>query len=341
MAGTMDAPPVQYVTTVDGCRIAYSVAGSGRPVVLLPNIWSHIQLFWQTPWRRSMFEALASRFQLVHFDARGQGLSTRGLSSGHIGAHYCLDIDAVVERAAPQRFVLFARNQFCQVAAKYAARHPDRLDALILGNPARDEYRGFDELMTDRWEVYTESIARLTNLPSDPVSMAAEFRQAVNRDDHIALVRAFREVNMLEDVAKVSAPMLVIGSSTSPLSSQEFSAQVAASAPNAQMVSVSDPSGSSGFFSDGGTVPPAVAAIEHFLESLPAPPSKVAQISGLSVREVEVLRLLADGKSNGEIAANLVISPNTVNRHVSNIYAKTGASNRAEATSFAHRQGLI
>jgi DNA-binding NarL/FixJ family response regulator len=152
-------------------------------------------------------------------------------------------------------------------------------------------------------------------------------------------------MDMLEDVAKVSVPTLVIESSTSPLSSREFrrefSAEVAAAAPLAQIVSVQDSSGSSAFFSEGATVPPAVAAIEHFLESLPETPANRAQVSGLSERELEVLRLLADGKSNGEIAADLVISPNTVNRHVSNIYAKTGASNRAEATSFAHRQGLI
>ncbi len=337
----MDAPPVQYVTTHDGYRIAYAVAGTGRPLVLLPNIWSHIQLFWQTPWRRSMLEALASRFQLIHFDARGQGLSTRGLPDSHSGEDYCLDIDAVVEKTAPGRFVLFARNQFCQIAVSYAARHPDRLEALILGNPARDEYRGFDELMRGRWDVYTESIARLTYLPSDPISMAADFRRAVNRDDHIALVRAFREMDMLEDVAKVSVPTLVIESSTSPLSSREFSAEVAAAAPLAQIVSVQDSSGSSAFFSEGATVPPAVAAIEHFLESLPETPANRAQVSGLSERELEVLRLLADGKSNGEIAADLVISPNTVTPHASNIYAKTRASNRAEATSFAHRQGLI
>ena len=246
-----------------------------------------------------------------------------------------------MERAAPGRFVLFARNQFCQVAAKYAASHPERLEALILGNPARDEYRGFDELMTGRWEVYTESIARLTYLPHDPVSMAADFRRAVNMEDHIALVRAFREMDMLDEVAKVTVPILVIGSSTSPLESREFGAQVAAAAPHAQIVSVTDSSGSSAFFSEGATLPPAIAAIEHFLESLPGAPTSVAQVSGLSEREIEVLRLLADGKSNGEIAADLVISPNTVNRHVSNIYAKTGASNRAEATSFAHRQGLV
>ncbi len=62
---------------------------------------------------------------------------------------------------------------------------------------------------------------------------------------------------------------------------------------------------------------------------------------GLTEREVEVLRLVAAGKSNREIGEALVISENTVIRHVSNIFAKVGAANRAEATAYAARRGLL
>ena len=65
-----------------------------------------------------------------------------------------------------------------------------------------------------------------------------------------------------------------------------------------------------------------------------------ARPAGLSGREVEVLRLVAAGRSNREIAAALFISHNTVLRHVSNILAKTGAANRAEAAAYATRHGL-
>jgi DNA-binding CsgD family transcriptional regulator len=61
---------------------------------------------------------------------------------------------------------------------------------------------------------------------------------------------------------------------------------------------------------------------------------------GLTEREVEVLRLLAAGKTNREIADTLFISQNTVIRHVSNIYGKTGGSNRSEATAYAISHGL-
>jgi DNA-binding NarL/FixJ family response regulator len=61
---------------------------------------------------------------------------------------------------------------------------------------------------------------------------------------------------------------------------------------------------------------------------------------GLSEREVEVLRPVAAGKSNREIADELVISLNTVFRHVANILGKTGAANRTEAARYATRHDL-
>jgi DNA-binding CsgD family transcriptional regulator len=61
----------------------------------------------------------------------------------------------------------------------------------------------------------------------------------------------------------------------------------------------------------------------------------------LTKRELEVLRLLSAGETNREIAAGLVVSVRTVDRHVSNIYAKLGVSSRAAATSYAHEHGLV
>jgi len=63
--------------------------------------------------------------------------------------------------------------------------------------------------------------------------------------------------------------------------------------------------------------------------------------AGLTPREVEVLRLLARGFSNKQIAAQLVISPKTVGNHAEHIYAKIGATNRAGAGLFAMQHGLL
>jgi ATP/maltotriose-dependent transcriptional regulator MalT len=66
-----------------------------------------------------------------------------------------------------------------------------------------------------------------------------------------------------------------------------------------------------------------------------------ASASGLSARELEVLRLVAAGKSNRQVAGELVISEHTVARHVQNIYAKLGLSSRAAATAFAFERDLV
>ncbi len=63
--------------------------------------------------------------------------------------------------------------------------------------------------------------------------------------------------------------------------------------------------------------------------------------SGLSQRELQVLRLVATGKTNKAIARELVLSEKTVDRHVSNIFAKTNVASRAAATAFAYQQKLI
>jgi HD-GYP domain-containing protein (c-di-GMP phosphodiesterase class II) len=63
--------------------------------------------------------------------------------------------------------------------------------------------------------------------------------------------------------------------------------------------------------------------------------------SGLTGREVEVLRLLARGLTNKEMASALFISPKTVSRHIENIYTKIGVSNRARASLFAVTHGLM
>jgi HD-GYP domain-containing protein (c-di-GMP phosphodiesterase class II) len=63
--------------------------------------------------------------------------------------------------------------------------------------------------------------------------------------------------------------------------------------------------------------------------------------SDLTDREVEVLRLIARGRSNREVAEQLVISPKTVGRHVENLYAKIDVSSRAAAALFAMEHGLL
>ena len=70
-------------------------------------------------------------------------------------------------------------------------------------------------------------------------------------------------------------------------------------------------------------------------------PAQPARQGVLSSRELDVLRLVALGKTNREIADELVISERTVINHLSHIFAKTGAENRAGAAAYAIRHNLV
>ena len=87
---------------------------------------------------------------------------------------------------------------------------------------------------------------------------------------------------------------------------------------------------------------PLMARVTERLERVCSEPvAAPAYPDSLTRREVEVLRLIAVGKSNREISEELIITLNTVFRHVSNIFTKIGAANRTEAAEYATRHGLV
>jgi len=69
--------------------------------------------------------------------------------------------------------------------------------------------------------------------------------------------------------------------------------------------------------------------------------ARQARPGGLSRREIEVLRLVADGRTAGEIATQLFISPRTAEHHIQNVYTKIGVSSRAAATRWAVKHRVV
>ncbi|SBT53033.1 response regulator [Micromonospora auratinigra] len=90
---------------------------------------------------------------------------------------------------------------------------------------------------------------------------------------------------------------------------------------------------------DHAVIDPAVQ--KHLIDAIASDPGPRPELpGGLTPREAEVLKLMADGLSNGEIAARLVVSEGTVKSHVNHLFAKIGARDRAQAVAFAFRHGI-
>jgi DNA-binding NarL/FixJ family response regulator len=86
---------------------------------------------------------------------------------------------------------------------------------------------------------------------------------------------------------------------------------------------------------------PLMERVTNLQQQVKSPPGRTSEYpAGLTSREVEVLRLIASGKRNPQIAEELYISSKTVGNHVSSILKKTSTSNRSEAAAYAVRRGL-
>jgi DNA-binding NarL/FixJ family response regulator len=85
----------------------------------------------------------------------------------------------------------------------------------------------------------------------------------------------------------------------------------------------------------------AARVLAQLAETAPASPTPISEGGPLTAREVEVLRLMAEGLSNRDIASRLVISEATVKTHVNNIFGKLDLQDRAQAVAYAFRTGLV
>ncbi len=348
----MDAPPVHYVTTSDGVSIAYAVTGAGEPLVLMPQRFSHIEIYWTPPSPvRPWLEGLAARFRLIQYDGRGQGMSSRGLAADLSMADLRSDLEAVVDQLRLDRFVLFAFHWHSHIAIEYAIRNPERVSALILAACSIDNRAWpmaiYETLAGRDWDAFLRNEAAIGQA-ADIAASVQRLKQYVNQSDWLELVKAVGESNLQEALPQLQAPTLVLHPRNFFNLPIEEAMKLAARVPNARVVLI-----------DGalyGDATQGIKAIEDFLAEIHSdedtplgrfgdPTTIAAKVAAgvpdaLSAREVEVLRLIAAGKSNAQIADELVISQNTVIRHVSNIFAKIGAANRTEAASYAHRNNL-
>jgi pimeloyl-ACP methyl ester carboxylesterase len=281
----MTVPPVQYVTTGDGYRIAYTVAGDGPPLVCMPSPLNHLRLQWKASGTfHFLYEYLMATYKLVCYDSRGQGMSTRGLGEDFRIENFETDLEAVVDAENLDRFVLLGPHGWGRVAVRYAEHHPERLFGLILWNAntgdasmdTRYNPSHFADLARDDWDAFVETIGRITWASEDPILATTFVREATTQEDWLRRAEAWKRYNIADSLPSIRVPTLVMSPTSDhyPMARAETGVQIAARIPGARLEIYNDPGG---LLSHGTEEPPAVALINDFVKGLDLPvPAKQA-----------------------------------------------------------------
>jgi pimeloyl-ACP methyl ester carboxylesterase/DNA-binding CsgD family transcriptional regulator len=352
MAAPPSDPVIQYTRTADGVDIAYSMIGDGAPLVVLPAVpFSNLQTEWAIPEARTWYSHVAEELRVVRYDGRGTGLSdrtARGFSMETMAA----DLDAIVELLGGGPVALWGSFAAGPSAIEYAVAQPERVSQLILwGASARTaeikehpRTAGLVSLVSRDWELFTNSAAHqwMGWDSGESAQRAAEyFRSCCSQEVAEAYLRMADDSDVSGLLDQVSVPTLVLHRRDVQEVRIEHSRLLAAAIPGAQLQLVAG-SSPSAFMPDAEVI--ARTVVDYVGPSPGERPQRTAppteMDASLTDRERDVLALLAAGRSNREIADQLVVEVSTVKTHVSNLLAKLGARSRSQAAAIARDRGL-
>ncbi|MEO6997358.1 MAG: alpha/beta fold hydrolase [Terracoccus sp.] len=340
---------VSFATSADDTRIAWSRHGSGPPLVRVGTWLTHLDLDWSSPVWSHWLEGLGQRFTVVRYDDRGSGLSDRDPIDYSLNV-WVSDLDAVIEAARLSSFILLGMSQGGAVAVEYTRAHPERFTSLVLwgaygqgalarGGPAEEaEERDVrTRMITLGWgradpvfrRVFTSSF--IPGASEGPMRWFDELqRRSMSAGAALASSRAPAVLDVTSSARKVRTRTLILHADGDRAVPFEQGRRLAGLIPEARFV-------------------PLHSQNHILLADEPAWPSFLAEVTAfvgaersggvradLTIREVEVLRLVAHGCSNEEIASHPSLSTRTVERHLSNIYSRlelTGKSARAAAAA--------
>ncbi len=335
---------IHYAKTATGRTVAFGVMGAGpilvvTPGSLLTSDFQNFDRYFASVTNNVSFASLARSFTVVAYDYLGTGLSERaGYDYSPEGLR--AELEAVVGAVGKRPIALLGRAAGAHTAIRFAAEHSADVAALVLmtawvsgsqyyGGPAASLYEG---IRKEDWETGSEYFVRMQMGLRDEQAKAtaAWVRSTADKQTYMAFTSAHAQSDVSAHLADVRTPTLLFHMQSHMLYPLEAARGVAAAITGCRLamhVGADD----------------TIRQIEEFVLGTVAP-DRPAPASGtddstnvmapVSLREREVLDLISRGRTNAEIAAELVIAEATVARHVHNILNKLELTNRTEAAAW-------
>jgi pimeloyl-ACP methyl ester carboxylesterase/DNA-binding CsgD family transcriptional regulator len=296
----------------------------------------------------------------VRYDQRGYGLSDWDVDDFSLDA-WVRDLETVVDMLGLDRFPLLGLSRGGAVAIAYTARHPERVSHLIvhgsyvLGRYARSktdqqraEATALLALMRTGWGRDNPAFRQMFTtlfMPDATPEQAQWFndlqRLSTSPENAVRFSEASYAFDVTDLAAQVSVPALVLHGREDAVVPFEEGRRLAALIPGAQFVALE--SKNHILLEDEPAWERFLSEVYSFLgvEAETEGPRRVTPeaLLTLTTRERGVAALVAQGRSNREIADTLVMSERTVEWHVSNILSKLSLQSRAQVAAWAVEQG--
>lgn len=345
---------VRFFESHDGAKIAYAVAGSGPPVILLPSWLTHLDFQRRSIAWQPFLSALNERYRVIRYDPRGCGLSDRDVRDLRFDT-WVRDLDALISHLGLRSFSLIGVCQGGAIGIEYAARAPGRVSNLVLyGTYARGrDKRGNVPLEPEKAKVMLDMIR--IGWGNEDHAFATAFAQQFQPDGaeghlrswcelqrHAAspktaaeMTRIMFDIDVTSALAIIGCPTLVAHANRDAVVPLAEGRMLAQKIPGASFLELD---------SRNHFMRPDEPAWAQFVEALyaflPLPPRESGPWASLTERERDVLDLVARGLDNGQISESLNIKDKTARNHVSQILAKTEMNNRSQLIVLARQAGF-
>jgi pimeloyl-ACP methyl ester carboxylesterase len=326
---------IHRAVTADGTAVSYASVGTGRPLVYAMGWLTHLELGWELPAERALYEALASGCRLVRYDRAGCGLSPAVERPASL--EFELEQLAAVAAALDEPFDLMGTSMGAPVAVAFAAQRPEAVRRLVLyGGWVRGEELsppGVREhvlgLVESHWGLGSDVLTDIFAPDADPTTRAGTARyqracsSAATARDLLAL--SYR-LDVTDLLPRVRTPTLVVhrtGDRAAPVAQATRLADGIAGARLELLPGRSH-------LPYAGDRDELVRVVRRFL-GLPVGRRRT---DGLTARQREVAELVSQGCTNREIAARLGIDERSAEGHVERIRLRLGFRSRTQIAAW-------